>query len=137
MQQAVKSRNCARIIAVLGALFLLSVCFIFLARAQKKLPAEPVDLNSATIEQLEPLPGIGPSTAKEIVQFREKSGPFERVEDLLAIHRISKKRLEKLKPYVTVHPPEQKTHSKIGAQSCPESEFQFSRSQHSFCSELS
>ena len=54
---------------------------------KKKPPAEPIDLNSATLEQL---PGIGPSTAKAIVQFREKSGPFARVEDLLAIHGFSK-----------------------------------------------
>lgn len=81
----------------------------FAAAAQKKPPAKPIDLNSATIEQLEQLPGIGPSTAKAIVQFRAKSGPFQRVEDLLAIHGISKKRLEVLRPYVTVSPPASKS----------------------------
>jgi comEA protein len=76
--------------------------------AQKKLPAHPIELNTATIEQLQELPGIGPATAKAIIQFREKSGPFKRVEDLLAIHGISKARLEKLRPYVTVVPPQKK-----------------------------
>jgi competence protein ComEA len=61
-------------------------------------------LNTATIEQLEELPEIGPTTAKAIIQFREKSGPFKRVEDLPAIHAISKARLEKLRPYGTVVP---------------------------------
>jgi competence protein ComEA len=61
-------------------------------------------LNTATIEQLEELPEIGLTTAKAIIQFREKGGPFKRVEDLLAIHAISKARLEKLRPYVTVVP---------------------------------
>jgi competence ComEA-like helix-hairpin-helix protein len=68
---------------------------------KKKLPSHPIDLNTATVEQLEELPGIGPVTAKKIVEFREKSGPFRKVEDLLAIPRITKAKLEKLRPYVT------------------------------------
>ena len=66
--------------------------------AQKHPPAKPIDLNNATAEQLEQLPGVGPSTAKAIVRFREKSGPFQRVEDLLAVHGISQSKLEKLRP---------------------------------------
>jgi competence ComEA-like helix-hairpin-helix protein len=81
------------------------------AGAQKKPPTKPLDLNSATLQELQQLPGIGPSTAKAIVQFREKSGPFQRVEDLLAIHGISKARLEKLRPYVKVTPPAPKLSS--------------------------
>ncbi|MGA8224796.1 MAG: helix-hairpin-helix domain-containing protein [Candidatus Acidiferrales bacterium] len=76
--------------------------------AQKKSPAKPIDLNTATLEQLEQLPGIGPTTAKEIIEFREKGGPYKRVEDLRAIHGISKSKLEKLRPYVTVSPPPHK-----------------------------
>ena len=80
-----------------------------LARAQTKpAPAKEVDLNTATVEQLQQLPGIGPVRAKAIVEFREKSGPFERVEDLLAIRGISQSRFEKLRPYVTVSPPAKK-----------------------------
>lgn len=71
---------------------------------KKKPPAHPIDLNTATVEQLEELPGIGPVTAKKIVEFREKSGPFRKVEDLLAIPRITKAKLEKLRPYVRVGP---------------------------------
>jgi comEA protein len=91
---------------VMAACGLLAACVLLVSfvRAQKK-PAKPIDVNTATLEQLQQLPGIGPSTAKAIVQFREKSGPFERVEDLLAIHGISKARLEKLRPYVTVAAP--------------------------------
>jgi competence protein ComEA len=72
--------------------------------AQKTLPSQPINLNTATIAQLEALPGIGPNTAKSIVDFRNHSGPFQRVEDLLAIKGISKSKLEKLRPYVTVGP---------------------------------
>jgi len=64
-----------------------------------------LDLNTATVEQLEELPEIGPTTAKAIVRFREKSGPFRRVEDLLAVRGITKRRLEKIRPLVTVTPP--------------------------------
>jgi len=81
----------------------------FTSAAQKKPPTKPLDLNTATIDQLQQLPGIGPSTAKAIVQFRAKSGPFQRVEDLLVIHGISKKRLEVLRPYITVSRPPSKS----------------------------
>ncbi len=72
-------------------------------QAKKKPPAKPLDLNTATIEELQQLPGIGPTTAKAIVRFREKSGPFRRLEELLAIRRITKRQLEKLRPFVMVH----------------------------------
>jgi comEA protein len=94
--------------AWVGFLGFVLVLLAHAVAAQKKPPAHPVDLNTATIEQLEELPGIGPTTAKAIIQFREKSGPLKRVEDLLAVHGISKSRLEKLRPYVTVTPPPQK-----------------------------
>jgi competence protein ComEA len=51
------------------------------------------------------VPGIGPSTAKAIINFREKSGPFRRVEDILAIRGISKQALERTRPYLSVNPP--------------------------------
>ena len=72
------------------------------ALAQKKPPAKPIDINTAGIEQLEQLPGIGPVTAKSIFDFRKKSGPFRRVEDLLAIRGISEKRFVAIRPYVIV-----------------------------------
>ena len=92
---------------------LASTCilFVFLATAgnalaatKKNLPEKPINLNTATAAQLEELPGIGPATAKAILEFRAKSGPFHRVQDLLSVHRISQKKLDKLRPYVTVSP---------------------------------
>ncbi|HEY7825428.1 MAG TPA: helix-hairpin-helix domain-containing protein [Candidatus Acidoferrales bacterium] len=89
-----------------GVFFLLATAIgaSGFATAQKKTPVEPVNLNTATIAQLEQVPGIGPSRARAIVNLREKSGPFERVDDLLAIRGINKARLEKLRPYVIVTP---------------------------------
>jgi competence protein ComEA len=51
-----------------------------------------INLNTATPKQLESLPGIGPTLAKRIVDFREKKGGFKRVEELLAIPGISEKK---------------------------------------------
>ena len=87
------------------ALLLLVLLVALLGLADKQPPAKPLDLNTATIEQLEQLPGVGPRTAQEIVKFRERSGPFRRVEDLLAIRGITKRKLEKLRPYELVPPP--------------------------------
>ncbi len=76
--------------------------FPLCAAAKKKLPAHPIDLNTATLKQLEELPGVGPSTAQAILNFREKSGPFKSVNDLLVIPRISKRKLDKMRPYITI-----------------------------------
>ena len=84
---------------------LLLACAAQSASATKKHPpAKPIDLNTATLSQLEELPGVGPVTAKAILDFRAKSGPFRRVDDLLSVHRISQKKLDKMRPYVTVGP---------------------------------
>ena len=87
-----------------NVVLVLAACSSFAAQSRKHPPAVPVDLNAATVEQLQELPGIGPSTAQAIVNFRQKSGPFKRAEDLLAIHGISKAKFEKLRPYIVVKP---------------------------------
>jgi competence protein ComEA len=61
----------------------------------------PVSLNSATAEQLDTLPGIGPVTAQKIIQFREQHGPFDSVEGLDAIPGIGPARISELQGLVT------------------------------------
>ena len=63
-----------------------------------------IDLNSATADQLDSLPGVGPATAAAIVDYRTKSGPFHRVEDLLDVRGIGDAKLEALRDSVTVGP---------------------------------
>ncbi|HEY6507497.1 MAG TPA: helix-hairpin-helix domain-containing protein [Vicinamibacterales bacterium] len=68
-------------------------------------PAPMVNLNSATVPQLEVLPGIGRATAERIVEYRQKSGGFKKVEDLMNVRGIGEKSFLKLKPLITVAAP--------------------------------
>jgi comEA protein len=61
-----------------------------------------VNINTATKEELVALPGIGSTLADRIISFRENEGEFGSVEDLQQVKGISKKKLEKLKPHITV-----------------------------------
>ena len=65
-------------------------------------PGGPVNLNTATIEQLDALDGIGPATAQSILDYREEHGGFGSVEELGQIPGIGEKRLATLREGVTV-----------------------------------
>jgi competence ComEA-like helix-hairpin-helix protein len=84
------------------ALFLLGCAA---TQAKKEPPSKPIDLNAASAKELQELPGVGPVTAQRIVDLRAKSGKFKRVEDLLAVRGISQKKLDAIRPYVTVSTP--------------------------------
>ena len=63
-------------------------------------PAGPIHLNSASVEQLETIPGVGPVTAQRILDFREQNGPFQSVDELDAVSGIGPKRLEQMRDLV-------------------------------------
>jgi competence protein ComEA len=63
-------------------------------------PQAPVDLNTATAEQLDALPGIGPVTAQKIVDYRQQHGPYTSVDDLDAIAGIGPSRIDNLRSLV-------------------------------------
>src|SRR5579864_2065089 len=93
--------------STIGAL-ILCLASVFLcgaAQAEKHPPAKPIDLNLANVKELQELPGVGPVTAQRIIALREKSGRFHRVEDLLAVRGISQKKLDAMRPYVSVSVP--------------------------------
>lgn len=62
----------------------------------------PVSLNTATKEQLDGLPGVGPSTAQKILDYRQQHGTFGTIEELKAIPGIGDAKFEQLKDKITV-----------------------------------
>lgn len=67
--------------------------------------ADKLDLNQATVEELDALPGVGPAIARRIVAFREKNGAFKRIEDLMNVRGIGEKTFLRLRDRITVQSP--------------------------------
>ena len=63
-------------------------------------PSAPIQLSTATLEQLDSLPGVGPATAQKILDYRTKHGAFSSVDELDAVPGIGPKRLEQLRDLV-------------------------------------
>ena len=63
-------------------------------------PTAPLDLNTANLEQLDALPGVGPATAQKIVDYRQAHGPFRSVDELEAVPGIGPAKLAQLKGLV-------------------------------------
>lgn len=70
------------------------------AESGAALPSGPVRLNTATVEQLDALPGIGPVTAQKILDYRQQHGAFASVDELDAVPGIGPARLEQLRELV-------------------------------------
>ena len=66
------------------------------------VPGAPINLNTATLEQLDTLDGVGPGIARRILDYREQHGGFSRVEEIGEVPGIGAKRLATLTPLVTV-----------------------------------
>ena len=66
-------------------------------------PAARVNINTATAEQLDVLPGVGPATATKIVADREANGPFASADDLGRVAGIGPKKLDDLRDLIVVH----------------------------------
>jgi competence protein ComEA len=67
-----------------------------------------MDINRASAEDFQKLPGIGPKLAQQIVAYRQKHGPFRRVEDLMAIQGMGIKKWKAIRAYLLVGKPEKK-----------------------------
>lgn len=93
------------------SVFALAACLSIQALAQAAAPgakpqaAKPstiVNLNTATVAELEALPGIGAKVATRIVDYRTKKGPFRKIEELMNVQGIGEKSFLKLRPQLTV-----------------------------------
>jgi competence protein ComEA len=73
-----------------------------LAPSKQKVLALPVSLNTATVDELDTLAGIGPRTAQAIVEYRETYGRFTSVEELLRVPGIGPNKLAALRPHITI-----------------------------------
>ena len=65
-------------------------------------PEEPININTATAEELTELPRIGEVTAARIVKWREENGPFASTEELMNVQGIGERVYERIRPHVTV-----------------------------------
>ncbi|MFH0810846.1 MAG: helix-hairpin-helix domain-containing protein [Pseudomonadota bacterium] len=72
------------------------------ASGKKRPPSRPVDVNSATVAQLQAVPGIGPVTARRIVETRTRMGGFSSLDDLKKVKGIKDKRLARFAPCLRV-----------------------------------
>lgn len=70
------------------------------ATAPTELP--PIDINTATVQQLSSLPGIGQVLAQRIISYRTANGPFESLADLTKVEGVGEKKLEAILEYVTL-----------------------------------
>ncbi len=97
-----------RVIAALLALSLAGPGSIVAAQTTApaaEKTAAAVNLNTASAADLESLPGIGAKTAERILEYRQKNGPFKKIEDLMNVKGIGEKSFLKLKPRLTVAAP--------------------------------
>jgi len=70
--------------------------------AAKPASTSPVNINTASAADFEALPGIGATMAARIVEYRQKNGPFKKIEDLMNIRGLGEKNFLKLKPQLTL-----------------------------------
>ena len=70
--------------------------------AGKPAPTGKVNINTATVEQLTALPGVGPALAARIVEHRQKAGAFKATAELMNVKGIGEKNFNKIQSYLTV-----------------------------------
>ena len=79
------------IVSLLFSLALVSVRLSAAASISRPQGEERIDVNSASVEELQRLPGVGPALASRIVEHRRRHGPFKRPQDVIIVRGMSAK----------------------------------------------
>ena len=66
------------------------------------IPNFPININTATQEELDNLPNIGPTKAADIIEYRQLHGPFEKIEDIIKVPNIGPTTFDKIKDLITI-----------------------------------
>jgi competence protein ComEA len=91
--------------AVLATALAVLVTPGFASAASKPEPAARINVNTASVDQLTTLPGVGPRLAARIVEYRQKSGSFRSTQELMNVKGIGEKNFAKLESWLTVGEP--------------------------------
>ena len=73
-----------------------------ISKKELKLREKSINLNSAGLDELVSLPGIGTSTAEKIIEYRNKKGKFKSVQQIMNVKGIGEKKFQKIKDYLTI-----------------------------------
>ena len=93
----------ARVVCVLALCLGLALSSVsVMAQKSPAAPTEKVNINSATSEQLQALPGIGPAIAKSIIDYRTKVGKFNKVEEIINVKGVGEKKFQKIKDRLVI-----------------------------------
>jgi len=94
-------RTKASALGILAA-FVLALLAPTTAWAQDKTKDAKININTATVSELQTLPRIGEQVARRIVEFREKNGAFKKIEELMKVKGIGEKTFQELKERITI-----------------------------------
>jgi competence ComEA-like helix-hairpin-helix protein len=104
MDEEVEMRNRTRwmIGAVMAVILLLGSPLIAAPAPPDGEEVEAIDINTADVEELMELPGVGPAYAERIVAYREENGPFESVEEIMNVRGIGEKTFLRIRDRIRV-----------------------------------
>lgn len=95
-------RHVYRCVLVAAALLTTAPSLVAQGTPAHASTAATVDLNAASSAELQVLPGIGPATATRIIEYRQKNGDFQKIEELMNVQGIGEKTFLQLRPLITV-----------------------------------
>lgn len=80
----------------------LSLLLSFFVVLQSQAASQKININTASLTELQKLPRIGNSVAQRIIDFRKKNGPFKKIEEIMKVKGIGEKTFEQIKDLITV-----------------------------------